>query len=386
MSSQPLGPFVIGERVGSTVWIAEDTRNGKRVAIKLLTKALPKEPAKRETMIRDVRVAAALFHTFLVPVHEVLAVNDNLLMVMEALDAQPITKHLNGQPADRATFFRLAFQLASALKYLHVKGVLHGNLNADAMMVTPEGQVRLGGLNLTNLMRRERTSAAYQQKGSDPRLVSYMAPEQITSQSIDEKTDIFSLGILLYEIATAKLPFNGASPVDIARAIVETQPASPRGANPQIDNAVMGVLGACLFKDPTKRQKDMKTIVEGIEKIDPEAAVFATKFEKSLTSMAPSTAERKRTILFVADVVNFEDTAATDPEAAARAAARMQQILGESVYLFDGKVIDPFGTRMIAELPSVESAIEAGRKGEFDFSPEQQSGDDLNVRMLLHAG
>src|SRR6188472_1600354 len=88
----------------------------------------------------------------------------------------------------------------------------------------------------------------------------------------------------------------------------------------------------------------------------------------------------------IADVANYDALAAEDPEAATRAAARMQQILGESVYLFDGKVIDPFGKRLVAELPSVESALEAGRKGEFDFAPEQQAGDALQARLLLHAG
>lgn len=383
--SQSIGPYVIGERVGSSVWLAEDTRGGKNVAVKLLTRSLPKEAAKREAMVRDLRVSAALFHTFLVPIHEITPIGDNLLLVMDVVEGQPLTKFLDGKPVDRAVFFQLAYQLASVVKFLHMKGILHGNLNGDAVIVTADGQVRLGGLNVTNLMRRERTSLAYQQKGSDPRLVSYLAPEQITSQQIDEKTDVFSLGTVLYEIATGKLPFIGATAPDIARAIVEGQPVSPRSVNPQIDNAVMGVLGACLFKDPSKRQKDMKAIVETIEKIDSNAATFAAQFEKRIATTAASV-QTTRSILFIADVVDFEETASRNPEEAARAAARMQQILGESVYLFDGKVIDPFGTRMVAELPSIESAIEAGRKGEFDFSPGQLDGDPLDVRMLLHAG
>src|SRR5207249_476692 len=85
-------------------------------------------------------------------------------------------------------------------------------------------------------------------------------------------------------------------------------------------------------------------------------------------------------------VANYDELKANDPAAAAKSAARMQQVLGEAVYLFDGKVLDPFGPRMVAEFSSVESAIEAGRKGEFDFSDEQQSGEVIPVRMLLHVG
>lgn len=388
MSQEPLGPYVIGERVGTTVWLAEDTRNGKRVAIKLLSKQLPKDEARRESLIREVRVAAALYHTFLVPILEITPVGDNLVMVMEVVEGQSISKKLRGQPADRAEFFRLAYQLAGVVKYLHTKELLHGNLNADAVMVTPEGQIKLGGLNTSNLLRRERTSQQYQQKGSDPRCVAYMAPEQIASQTIDEKTDLFSLGAIYYEIATGKLPFAGAAAPDIARAIVEGQPASPKAMNPAIDNAVMSVLGACLFKDPFKRAKDAKALVESIERLDSGAVEFATQLERKIIAPQASSSEHRRSILFLADVANYAALQAEDPEKAARASARMQQVLGEAVYLFDGKVIDPFGTRMVAELPSVESALEAGRKGEFDFSPDQTASlnDRLSVRMLLHAG
>ena len=385
-SNQPLGPYVIGERVGTSVWLAEDTRNGKKVALKLLTKALPKEAARREAMIRDVRVTAALYHTFLVPIQEIAAVGDNLLMIMDVVEGQAIAKKLHGQPVDRDEFFRLAFQLASVVKYLHAKFILHGNVNGDSVMVTPEGQVKLGGLNLGNLLRRERTSTTYQQKGTDARCVAYMAPEQIASQSIEERTDIFSIGAVMYEMATGRLPFAGASAADIARAVVEGQPMSPKAVNPQIDSQVMAVVGACLFKDPFKRQKDAKTLVEAIEKLDSASVQFASQLEKKVVATAAQDARHRRSILFIADIADYDALNAEDPEAAAKAAARMQQVLGESVYLFDGQVVDPFGTRMVAELPNVEAALEAGRKGEFDFSPGQQEGEPLQVRMLLHAG
>ncbi|HEY0372138.1 MAG TPA: serine/threonine-protein kinase, partial [Thermoanaerobaculia bacterium] len=241
-SNQPLGPYAIGERVGSSVWLAEDTRSGKRIAIKLLTRQLPKDQVKRDALIREVRVTAALYHTFLVPIVEIVPQGDNLLMVMEVVDGQPIPRKLAGAPVDRVEFFRLAYQIASVVKYLHMKNILHGNIAGDSVLVTPEGQVKLAGLNIGNLLRRENASSGYQQKGSDPRSVAYLAPEQIATATIDERTDIFSMGVVFYELATGKLPFPGATAPDVARAIVEGNPVSPRTANPSIDNGIMGVL------------------------------------------------------------------------------------------------------------------------------------------------
>ena len=388
MSNQPLGPYVIGERVSASVWLAEDTRSGKRVAIKLLSKNLPKDEGRRDTLIREVRVAAALYHAFLVTIVEIVPAGDNLIMVMDVVEGQPISKKLRGQPLDRAEFFRIAYQLASVVKYLHTKTLLHGNLNGDAVIVTPEGQVKLGGLNLSNLVRREHTSQQYQQKGTDVRCVAYMAPEQISTATLDEKTDLFSIGAILYEMATGRLPFAGTTAPDIARSVVEGQPISPKSVNPNIDNSVMQVLGALLFKDSFKRIAGAKQFVELLERLDSSAVEFATQLEKKVVTSSAAPSEHRRSILFIADVANYDALAAENPEKASRAAARMQQILGESVYLFDGKVIDPFGTRMVAELPSVESALEAARKGQFDFSPDQTAshGEPLDVHMLLHAG
>ncbi|HUP61163.1 MAG TPA: protein kinase [Thermoanaerobaculia bacterium] len=371
-SNQFLGPYQIGERVGSSVWIAEDTRGGKKIALKLLTRTLPKEPAKRDALLREVRVNAALYHAFLVPLLEITPIDDHLVMIMEIVEeGQPLTRLLHGQPLEREQFFRFAYQLASVVKYLHIKNLLHGNINGDAVLVTSEGQVKLGGLNLSNLARRERTSAQYQQKGSDANCVAYMAPEQIATQSIDERTDLFSMGVVLFEAAAGRRPFAGATAADIARAVVEAQPISPKSIHPDIDARIMNVLGTCLFKDPFKRAKDAKSVVEMIDHLDTTAATFAEQFERRVTvAVASPEAEHRRSIVMLADTADES------------LAARMQQIVGEAVYLFDGKVVDPFAKRLVAELPSVDSALEAGRKAEFDLSTEE----GLEVRFLLHAG
>lgn len=385
-SPSEIGPFILGERVGTSVWLAEDTRSGRRVALKLLTRTLPKEPARREALLRDVRIRAALYHTFLVPILEIVPVDDSLVMLMEVVEAQPVSRVFAGKPADRETFFRIAHQLASVVKYLHMKEVLHGNITGDSVMISSDGQIRLGGLNLINLTRRDKTSTAWQHKGTDVRSVAYLAPEQIAQQFIDERTDLFATGVVLYEIATGALPFKGDGAAELARSIVEGQPASPKTLNPQIDNAVLATLGRCLFKDPGKRVRDAKTLLDTIDQADPEATRFAAKFEKKAQSspaVASPETKTRRSLLLLAEVAGYDEMAVTDPESARQAAARMQQVLGEAVYLFDGQVVDPFGTRLVAELPSIESALEAARKAEFDA---REAEPPLDVRMMLHAG
>jgi len=384
-AAETAGPYRIGPRIGTSVWKGTDTRNEKNVALKILTRQLPKDHAKRDAFMRDIRVAAAIYHPFIVPIIEIIPVNDAFFMVMEFLDAQSLSKRVNGTPMSRGDFFKLAYQLVDAVKYIHTKGLTHGNLNADSVMVTPSGQVKLGGINLMNL-RTDGAAAAYHQKSGDARTVAYMAPEQITGQSIDGRADIYSLGVVMYEMATGKLPYQATSAGDLARLVVEGQPVSPKAVNPNIDPAILNILGRCLFRDPYKRHKDVKQLFEEVAKADPEAQKFATAMTARAAAPAPQDKAVRQAILFVGDVANYDALAAKDPQGAGRAVARMQQILGEAVYLFDGQVADPFGKRMFAELPSVENALEAARKGEFDFSPEQQGGDQIQVRMLLHAG
>ena len=154
-SIEPLVPgnellqYKLTARIAGSVWRAEDTRSSKQVAIKILTRQLPKDSARREQLIRDVRLGAALYHPFLVPIHDVIAAGDVLAMVMEIIDAESLTSKLGGTPMERPELFRIAYQIADVLKLLQARNIVHGNVTGDSVMITPAGQVKLGGLNLT---------------------------------------------------------------------------------------------------------------------------------------------------------------------------------------------------------------------------------------------
>jgi hypothetical protein len=392
-------PFVAGgsilsfrliEHVSTSVWRAEDTRNGKAVAVKVLTKQLPRDAAKREEVIRTIRQGAALYHSSLVTIVEVAPADDALLLIMEWFDSFPVSAIYRGRAADQKDFFRIIYQLADAVKLLHGKNVLHLNIAGDSVLIAETGQVKLAGFNATTFLpRREGQGSAFSQKGSDPDAVSYMSPEQITNQPVTTQTDVFSLGIIMYEVATGRRPYLAPSATEIARKIVDAQPPSPKAVNPNIENAVLRVMGKCFFKDPYQRYKDGKAIVDDIVKTDGEVVTWVNDIARSAltaVSTARHAVQARQSIVLAADIANYDKLNAVDPVAASKAAARMQQILGEAIYLFDGEIVDPFGPRFVGELPSLENALEAGRKGEFDFSPDQQEGQAIPVRLLLHYG
>ncbi|HKO58484.1 MAG TPA: serine/threonine-protein kinase, partial [Thermoanaerobaculia bacterium] len=362
------------ERIGATVWKGVDVRNERQVAVKILTKQLPRDATRRETLVRETRLAAAIYHAFVVPIMEIAVAGDALLMVMEWFEGEPVTNHVHGQPMSRADFFRSAAQLVEAVKFLHAKGIVHGNLNGDSVIIAGDGRLRLGGLNIANLLRREGRSSEYAQKGSDPRSVAYMAPEQITGQVIDDRTDIFSLGSVCYEMATGALPFAGKTAADIARLVVDGKPVPPNTVNPQIDNAMMAILGKCLYKDPFKRAKEVKAIGEEIARFDAEAARFMTEQATRVVSVSAAAAAstKRRALLLLADAAEGDDSG-----------VQVQQLVGEAALLFDGTVADPFSAKVVAEMPSIDSALEAARKVEFDLS---QAESPLPVRLLLHGG
>jgi hypothetical protein len=385
-----VGLFRLVERVGASVWRAEDTRSGRTVAIKVLTKQLPRDPAKREEVIRAIRLGAALYHASLVTVIEIAHADDALLLVMEWFDGLPVSIAYRGRAAGRTEFFRIAYQLVDAVKLMHAKNVLHLNVAGDSVLVAPNGQIKLAGLNAsTFLPRREGQGSAFSQKGSDPNAVSYMAPEEITNQPLTTQTDVFSLGMVMYEVATGRRPYLAATAPEIARKIVDEQPASPKAVNPKIENVMLNVIGNCFFKDPFRRYKDAKAIIDDIVKVESDVVGWANDLARAslnALSSARHAVQARQSIILAGDIANYDTVNAVDPTAAAKSASRMQQILGEAVYLFDGQVVDPFGPRFVGEFGSLENALEAGRKGEFDFSPDQQDGEPIPVRLLLHYG
>src|SRR5438270_2591642 len=200
------------------------------------TKQRQRDAARVDAVIREIRQGAALYHSSIVTILEITPADDALVLIMEWFDGLPIATAYRGRAAERNEFFRVIYQLADAVKLMQGRNILHLNIAGDSVLVGANGQVKLAGLNaLTFLPRREGQGSSFSQKGSDPDAVSYMAPEQITNQMVTPQTDVFSIGVIMYEIATGRRPFLAASAGEIANKIVNEQPPSPKAVNPKID-------------------------------------------------------------------------------------------------------------------------------------------------------
>jgi len=301
--------YVLSERLSPSVWKADDVRSGKTVAIKILSRQLPRDPAKRDALLREVRVNAALYHTSIINILEIVPAGDALLMVMELVQGENLAALVRGKALDRTTFFRIAYQCADALRLLHAKNVVHGSINADSILVAPSGLVKIGGFNIsTFLQKREGQPSAFQLRGSDARAVAYMAPEQITGQPATAQTDIYSLGLVLYEMAVGKPAYSGNSAAEVARKAVNEQPPNPKVINPNIDNAVLAVTGRCLFKDPYRRYKDAKALIDDINRADETVAAHVAELARSLVSPVGtvSAAKSRNSILLLADIADYD--------------------------------------------------------------------------------
>ncbi|MGK2858704.1 MAG: protein kinase domain-containing protein [Thermoanaerobaculia bacterium] len=387
----PLLHYVLTERFPGSLnaWKASDTRSAKPVAIKILTRIVPKDKAQREAFLKEMRVAAALRHPGLAQVLEIDIDRDALFMATELIEGEPLRERSRLQPPTRGEFLRLSFQMSEALAHLHSKSLVHGELTSESFVVTPQGDVRLVGIGYAAIRRRHETGPALLGaiRPNDGVTPSFLSPEQVTGKPVDARSDVFALGVIFYEMLEGKLPFRGASTSDVTQAIAQSAPAAPTA--PSVDKTLLSLIGRCIQKNPDKRYQTANDLLGDIRKIEPNIDRLAARRSAAtaVPAQPPQTVSAPAWIV-VCELPYHELLKKKDPERAGRLETRMQQFLGEAVYLFDGTVLDSFGPRMVADMPDAESALRAARKGladivEFNMSNAQEP---VEPRMIIHYG
>jgi len=253
----------LGEGGMGVVWRARDTRLDRDVALKTLPPDLVGDPSRRERFIREAKAAAAVSHPNIAAIHDVGEADGVVYLAMELVEGRTL-RRLAGDgrlPIPRA--LRIAAQIADGLGRAHREGIVHRDIKPDNVIVGESGHAKILDFGLARLrgvkekeqadLAERETVAALTDEGQTVGTVPYMSPEQARGKPTDGRSDLFSLGIVLYELVTGRLPFRGETKMDVMSAILNESPDSPSSLNPAVGERLAELLDKCLQKDPARR-------------------------------------------------------------------------------------------------------------------------------------
>ncbi len=241
------------------VYEAEDLKLGRHVALKFIPDNLTGDPKALERFEREARAASQLNHPNICTIHGIEENNGHPFIVMEKLEGQSLKQRINGQAMDLEPVLDISIQVAEALAASHAKGIVHRDIKPANIFLTPSGQVKVLDFGLAKLVHNLGTD---DDAGADNSLTAvgvipgtavYMSPEQARGETIDGRSDLFSFGVVMYEMSTGKKPFTGNNSLVTLDAVLHQKPVPPRQLNPKLPMELEGIVGKAMEKDRTQR-------------------------------------------------------------------------------------------------------------------------------------
>ena len=286
-SHSRVGPYEIVDLLGTggmgEVYRARDPRLGRDVAIKVLPDHASSDPARRRRFEQEARAASALNHPNICTIHEIGEHEGAPYIVMELLDGVPLRERLRAGPVPLPVLLHLAMQVADALEAAHGAGIVHRDLTPSNIFVTPRGDAKILDFGLAKLTAdvdnagnsRASTVAAETPLTGQGRMVGtpgYASPEQTLGLPVDTRSDLFSFGVVLYEMATGHRAFSGESPAMAGDAVVHAVPPPVSRLNPQVPADLAAIIDKALEKDPALRYQTAAEIKADLRRLARNAA------------------------------------------------------------------------------------------------------------------
>ncbi len=298
-----LGPYEILDPLGSggmgEVYRARDTRLRREVALKVLPEELGRDPERLARFEREARAVAALNHPNIVTVFSVDEVAGVRFITMEVVEGRTLRELIPEHGMPVGTLLQVAIPLADALASAHARGVIHRDLKPANVMVTAEGRVKVLDFGIAKMTTAgasnedsELTVTDLTDAGRLVGTVPYMSPEQVEGRPVDHRSDIFSLGTMLHQMATGERPFTGDTPASVMSAILRDTPTSISVTNPALPAELARIVRRCLRKDPQRRYPSADELRAELKAL-----------ESSLAPSRPARLSRKILIAIAAAVV-----------------------------------------------------------------------------------
>jgi len=283
MIGRTLTHYVIESKLGQggmgVVYRARDTRLGRAVALKVLAVEVTADPERRRRFVREARAAAAVTHPAVAQVYDVDEVDGVIFIAMELVEGRTVRQMIAAHDVDILRAIDIALQVGSGLAKAHEAGIVHRDIKADNVMVTPDGHAKLLDFGLAKLVEPESSadssgelptrgaSTAPTQAGMVLGTIAYMSPEQARGRAVDQRSDIFSLGVLLYELSTGQMPFAGGSPIDTMHAIAFDEARPVTEIRPGLPPDLQRVVARCLRKQPEDRYQTTRAFVDDLKRL-----------------------------------------------------------------------------------------------------------------------